>query len=74
MDEFVLKGEFIELNKLMKVLGWVNTGGHAKIVIQNGEVLRNGIVEDRVRAKLIPGDQITWESESVKILTHTTFD
>ena len=66
---FELTGYYIELNKLMKLLGWVQTGGQAKILIQEGEVLRNGERELRVRAKLIAGDKIEWGSDSVIIVS-----
>ena len=34
------------------------TGGHAKFIVDEGEVLRNGEVEFRRRAKLVKGDQL----------------
>ena len=36
--------EYIQLNNLLKTLQLAQTGGHAKILIQNGEVLVNGEV------------------------------
>ena len=68
MEEFTLTKDFIELNKLLKHLQWAVTGGHAKILVQNGEVIRNGEVELRVRAKLVQGDVIECEGKSVKIV------
>ena len=32
--EFILKGDYIRLDDLLKNVGVVSTGGHAKIVIQ----------------------------------------
>jgi ribosome-associated protein len=58
MREFKLKSEYIELIKLLKLLGIAETGGHAKIIVENGEVLLNGIREFRKRAKLRAGDKI----------------
>ena len=53
------KGEaFIPLNKLLQVLGIAQTGGHAKIIIQNNEVSVNGALETRVRNKLVKGNEI----------------
>ena len=34
--------EFIRLDSLLKLSGIAQTGGHAKILVQNGEVLVNG--------------------------------
>lgn len=64
---FEINGEFIELNKLLKALGWVQTGGHAKMVIQDGLVLRNNAIETRVRAKLKAGDVVEFEGEKVTL-------
>ena len=49
---------FIPLNKLLQILGFAQTGGHAKILIQNEEVTVNGIIETRVRNKLVKSDLI----------------
>ena len=37
-----IKEEFIRLDSALKLAGFVSTGGHAKMVIQNGEVKVNG--------------------------------
>ena len=60
-------GESIRLDQLLKVSGLAQTGGHAKIVIQNGEVLVNGEIETRRRRKLFPGDKIEYAGEVVVI-------
>lgn len=59
-QNFELKNgqKFIPLNKLLQVLGIAQTGGHAKIIIQNNEVTVNGTVETRIRNKLIKGTEI----------------
>lgn len=58
MQEFQIKGPYIELIGLLKALGIAETGGHAKAIVEEGEVLRNGEVELRKRAKLVAGDLI----------------
>ncbi|MBI1837964.1 MAG: RNA-binding S4 domain-containing protein [Flavobacteriia bacterium] len=55
---FKIEGEYIELIQLLKALGLAQTGGHAKMIVSEEMVLRNGEVETRKRAKLIPGDVI----------------
>ena len=50
--------EHIALCDLLKIVGVVNTGGHAKIVIAEGEVTRNGEVETRKTAKIRAGEVI----------------
>ena len=55
---FKIEGEYIELIQLLKAIGLANTGGHAKMIVDEEMVVRNGEVETRKRAKLIPGDII----------------
>ncbi len=59
-QSFKLKEDqaFIPLNKLLQILGLAQTGGHAKILIQNEEVLVNGHIETRVRNKLVKTDKV----------------
>ena len=64
--EFNLNGaEYIELIKLLKLLRVAESGGHAKIMVEEGEVKLNGQVESRKRAKLRSGDVV--ETGNVKI-------
>lgn len=54
--EFTVNGEYIELLGLLKATGIAQTGGHAKMIVEDEEVYRNGELETRKRAKLVPGD------------------
>jgi ribosome-associated protein len=56
--EFKVEGEYIELIQLLKALGLAQTGGHAKMIVDEEMVTRNGELETRKRAKLIVGDII----------------
>lgn len=58
MMEFQLKTDYIELYKLIKMLDLAESGGQAKLMIEEGEVLRNGEVEYRKRAKIRAGEKI----------------
>ena len=60
-QEFVLKGDYIRLDDLLKNVGVVMTGGHAKIVIQEGEVKVNGEVCAMRGKKLRQGDNAEFE-------------
>ena len=51
--------EFIRLEQFLKLCGIVSTGGQAKQMILDGEVLVNGETELRRGRKLYPGDQVT---------------
>ena len=65
VQEFKITGEYIELIQLLKALGLAQTGGHAKMIVEEEMVIRNGEVETRKRAKLIPGDVV--EVQDIKI-------
>jgi len=58
--EFQLKpGQpYIQLNNLLQVLQLAQTGGHAKLIIQNGEIIVNDEIETRIRKKLVVSDVI----------------
>ena len=43
---------------LLKAVGIAQTGGHAKMIIDEGNVIRNGEAELRRRAKCRKGDEI----------------
>jgi ribosome-associated protein len=60
--------EFIELCGLLKLVGFCQTGGEAKNVIANGEVLVNGQVETRKRCKIIAEQVVTYNKQTVKVL------
>lgn len=59
MKKFSLQGaEYIELIKLLKLIRIAESGGQAKLMVDDGEVRLNGQPESRKRAKLRPGDMI----------------
>ena len=66
-QEFILKGEFIRLDDLLKNVGVVQTGGHAKIEIQNGMAKVNGEVCTMRGKKLRTGDEVEYERVIYKI-------
>lgn len=57
----------ITLAQFLKLVGAVQTGGEAKLWIQDGRVAVNGEVETRRGRKLIPGDQVTVEGQSFQV-------
>jgi ribosome-associated protein len=59
--------DFIELNKLMKLLGLVNTGGEANVRITNEEVKVNNVIEIQKRKKLRSGDVVSFETHQILI-------
>ena len=67
MTEFIIKGEFIELIRLLKATGISATGGHAKLIVDEGQVDVNGKQEGRKRRKLFPGDLVKIGLHKIKI-------
>ncbi|MEX1192112.1 MAG: RNA-binding S4 domain-containing protein [Brumimicrobium sp.] len=55
---FNLEGPYIELIQLLKAIGVAQTGGHAKMIVDEEDVVRNGEIETRRRAKIVVGDVI----------------
>ena len=58
-----IKEDFIRLDSAMKLADMVVTGGHAKIVIRNGEVKVNGEVCLMRGKKLHKGDKVEFEND-----------
>lgn len=68
MMEFNLAGHpFIELNKLLKILNLVESGGEANYLISEGIVVVNGMVELQKRKKLREGDVVEFENNKITI-------
>ncbi|MBO4693806.1 MAG: RNA-binding S4 domain-containing protein [Clostridia bacterium] len=66
-DIILIKSEYIKLDSALKKAGYVSTGGHAKIVIQNGEVKVNGEVCYMRGKKLKNGDIAEFEKKTLFI-------
>ncbi|MFY0601516.1 MAG: RNA-binding S4 domain-containing protein [Cyclobacteriaceae bacterium] len=69
MEKFKLReGEaFIELNKLLKNVGWAGTGGEAKLTITDGDIKVNDQVETQIRKKLRTGDEVIMGDDKIII-------
>ena len=67
MEEIVLRDEFIKLGQAIKAAGLVESGVEAKIVIQDGEVKVNGVVETQRGKKLFGGEVVEHNGSSILI-------
>jgi len=67
MREVEVTEEPVELYKILKFEGMVPSGGEAKLVVSEGMVKVNGVVETRKRKKIMSGDSIEFSGEIVKI-------
>ncbi len=59
--------EPIELCKILKFESMVSSGGEAKSVITEGQVIVNGKIETRKRKKIVSGDIVEFEKEKILI-------
>lgn len=59
--------EFIRLDSLLKFGGIAETGGHAKVLIQNGQILVNGQVCTMRGKKMRKGDKATYEDKTLEV-------
>ena len=57
--------ESIKLDQFLKLAQVVQTGGQAKVLIQAGHVLVNGVVETRRGRKLRVGDTVQVDGEEL---------
>jgi ribosome-associated protein len=71
MLELTLRGEFIELDKLLKAMGLVESGGRARALITAGEVRVDGQVELRKTAKIRAGQTVALAGTEVRVLAAT---
>jgi ribosome-associated protein len=67
IQEFKIEGEYIELIQLLKATGLAQTGGHAKWMVDEGEISLNNEVETRKRAKLRRGDVVKFDSITIQL-------
>lgn len=55
---YLEESDYIALCDLLKLAGLVESGGQAKALIAEGQVLRNGAVETRKTAKIRAGEVV----------------
>ena len=67
VQEVPITTEFIKLQDAMKFANLVESGGEAKVVIQEGSVGVNGEVCTQRGRKLRPGDSFTFDGITCRI-------
>lgn len=63
-----IQRETIDLDQFLKLTGAAQTGGHAKFLIQDGQVKVNGLPETRRRRTLRIGDLVEVEGEFHRVV------
>lgn len=66
-EHIKINTEFIRLDALLKFAGVAETGGEAKLAIQNGEVKVNGEVCAMRGKKLRPGDRAELDNQILMV-------
>ncbi|MCX8958074.1 ribosome-associated protein YbcJ [Erwinia psidii] len=61
------KHPHVDLCDLLKLEGWVESGGAAKDAIADGQVKVDGRVETRKRCKITQGQQVSFNGMSIKV-------
>ncbi|KAB7652000.1 RNA-binding S4 domain-containing protein [Sutterella faecalis] len=64
---FVLRGEYITLDALLKAAGIASTGGEAKVLIQEGKVRVDGEPESRRGRKLRGGECVEALGKRIRV-------
>ena len=67
METISITTEYIRLDACLKLTGSVDTGGQAKVLIQEGQVQVNGEVCTMRGKKLSPGDTISLLGKSFQV-------
>ncbi|MFV0499005.1 MAG: RNA-binding S4 domain-containing protein [Bacilli bacterium] len=62
-----IKGDFIQLNKLLKYAGIISTGGEAKFFIEDNDIKLNGNSVYELRKKIRVGDNLTINNNCITI-------
>ena len=68
-EEVKIHTDFIKLQDLLKFAGAVETGGDAKLIIQEGRVSVNGEVCTMRGKKMRPGDTASIDGELELVVT-----
>ena len=66
-EHIKINTECIKLDALLKFAGLVETGGEAKLAIQNGEVTVNGEPCAMRGKKLRPGDRVELDGQTLVV-------
>ena len=67
MESILIHTDFIKLDAMLKFAGLVETGGEAKLLIQQGQVQVNGDVGTLRGKKLRGGDTVTLAGRTVAV-------
>lgn len=67
-EDFALRGEYIALNDLLKLMAIAPSGGVAKLMVADGQVRVDGQVELRKTCKLRAGQVVEVDEWRIRIV------
>lgn len=67
MEIIKLREDYIKLGQALKAGGIASNGAEAKMMIIEGYVKVNGVVETQRGKKLVSGDIVTYQEEEIQI-------
>ncbi|MCI5566407.1 MAG: RNA-binding S4 domain-containing protein [Veillonellaceae bacterium] len=70
MQKIAIHTDDIQLDQFLKIAGAVMTGGEVKMLIADGLIKKNGVVETARRRKLVPGDVVEVDGAGSYEVTH----
>lgn len=69
MDKVEITTEFIKLDALLKFAGLCETGGEAKLFVEEGLVKVNGETCLQRGKKIRPGDTVELDGETIEVVS-----
>ena len=67
-EKIKIDEDFIRLDSLLKFSGLAETGGHAKLLVQNGQVMLNGEVFTMRGKKIRKGDKVLYDGVTLEVI------
>lgn len=67
-EKIKIDEDFIRLDSLLKFSGLAETGGHAKLLVQNGQVTLNGEVCTMRGKKIRKGDKVFYDGVTLEVI------
>lgn len=67
-EKIKIDEDFIRLDSLLKFSGLAETGGHAKLLVQRGQVMLNGEVCTMRGKKIRKGDKVLYDGVTLEVI------
>lgn len=68
MRDVTIRGDMIRLGQLLKLAGLADSGGEARVLLEEGAVTVNGEPESRRGRQLRGGDAVAVGDEAVRVV------